>query len=106
MNNLKPLLVCLTFIPLFAFGQNAFFRKQQVLEDLALLQSALFDKHPNINIYASKKEFADFFKNIIITDRLTELDPYSLIIPIKVQDAPKKIELFFDLDTFKNKSIA
>jgi hypothetical protein len=62
------------------FGQNEIFSKQQVLEDLTYLhQSELLEKHSNINIYTSKKEFADFFKNIVIGDSLTELEAYSLI---------------------------
>lgn len=79
MSKLKHLLLCITFVPIIAFGQNDFYSKQKVRDDLTYLQSKLIDQHPNIHIYTSKEEFSDFFENISIQDSLTEVEVYNLI---------------------------
>ena len=79
MIDFRHIFLFLTFIPVIIFGQSNTFSKEMILEDLTYLQSALIEKHPNINIYTTKEEFSNFFNNLTIEDSLTELEVYNLL---------------------------
>ncbi|MEL6732641.1 MAG: S41 family peptidase [Bacteroidota bacterium] len=79
VGKLTYVLLFVIFAPCIAYGQNAYFSKQQVLEDVTYLQEVLTDKHPNIHIYTSKDTFSAFFENLIIDERLTAQEAYRLI---------------------------
>lgn len=69
----------LIFLSYFVLGQSRIFNKQEILEDLSFLQTQLQERHPNIEIYTGKKEFNDFFQNIVVSDSLSASEAYSTI---------------------------
>lgn len=79
MIDFKHIFLSLAFIPATIFGQSSTFSKDELLEDLRFLQSALVEKHPNVYTYTSEEAFSNFFNNIAIEDRVTALEAYNLI---------------------------